>query len=172
MQHTHYFTQTTACSHINTHALLVSAVLRLAFPGVALSAWAFHTSFFPDCVQHWSDGQRENACNQADSWSEATTQKVVVKQRSRVCGSGARSSPSSFKHQTRISQNEGRVLKKSRHSWMPVSWCFVVIFILFSSSKLDCKHGLKSCLSSRLHKEQLDVSPPAQSFYFCWPQMI
>lgn len=88
--HKHNFTQTTARAHTQSvmHTFLVSVILWLAFPGVALSAWAFHTSSLPDWEQHWSDGQR--VCNQADSWSEAAKQRVVVRQRDRLCGSGAR----------------------------------------------------------------------------------
>ena len=65
--HTPSLTQTVARTHTQSvehtrarwHTFLVSVILWLPLPGVALSAWAFHTSSLPDCEQHWSDGQRE-----------------------------------------------------------------------------------------------------------------
>lgn len=52
--HTHPYTP--MCEHTGWHTFLVSVILWLAFPRVALSAWAFHTSSLLHCVQHWSDG--------------------------------------------------------------------------------------------------------------------
>lgn len=59
---------------MQAHIFLVSVILLLAFPGVAVSAGAFHTSSRSVCEQHGSDGQRrrKRECNQPDSWPEAS----------------------------------------------------------------------------------------------------
>lgn len=61
-RHTQNFTATTAWTPAriahSRHTFLVSVTLWLAFPGVAVSAGAFHTSSLSACEQHWSDGQR------------------------------------------------------------------------------------------------------------------